>query len=363
MSLLKTTLKLIKVCVRGLGYSKDESGYRATRFFQRASALMQKKSEPEYDLCMVIPDKSRGWILEAVCREIGTYFSGKWVISGAIDALPRAKAYYFCHYHFYLSAIKKNPFLWDTPCVVWLTHPKDDDLGGPSAQFALKNARIVTMCSMWRDYVLGLGFAPDKVTPIVGAADPEFFYPHERGSGKVGFCTAYYERKSPHRILELVKALPDVNFILMGRNWTQFAQFEEMKRLPNFEYREGSYQEYPAFYNELDVFVSLSDLEGGPIPLIESMMSNVVPVATRTGFAPDVIEDECNGYLCDVGAETKEVAALVRKALENQCNVRETVEHLTWRRFSELMQVELGLRDADDRLAAPSFDNRTARAA
>lgn len=347
MKLSKVALKLTKLCVRALGYSKDESAYRAARIVQRASSALSTRPAPELDLCMVIPDKSRGWILEAVCKEIGTYFDGKWVISGAIDSLPRAKAYYFCHYHFYLTAIKKNPKLWNTPCVVWLTHPKDDDLGGPPALFALRNAKIVTMCSMWRDYVLSLGFSPDRVTSIVGAADPKLFYPHQRGSGKVGFCTAYYERKSPHRILELVKALPELNFVLMGRNWNQFAQFEEMRQLPNFEYREGNYDEYPAFYNDLDAFVSLSDLEGGPIPLIESMMSNVVPVATRTGFAPDVIQDGVNGYLCDVGSPIEEVAYLVKKAMTNRCNVRKTVEHLSWRRFSELMQVELGLREPE----------------
>lgn len=346
MKLKHLPLKFTKLCARGLGYSKEESAFAATLFMQKWFGKLSTRAEPEVDLCMVIPDKSRGWILEAVCREIGTYFDGKWIISGALDKLPPAKAYYFCHYHFYLTAIKKNPSLWNSPCVVWLTHPKDDDLGGAPALDALRNAKIVTMCSMWRDYVLDLGFQPERVTAIVGAADPNFFYPHQRGTGKVGFCTAFYERKSPHRLLDLVKALPELDFVLMGRNWEQFSGFDEMKELPNFEYRVGGYAEYPAFYNELDVFVSLSDLEGGPIPLIESMMSNVVPVATRTGFAPDVIEHGVNGYLCDVNEEITEVASLVRTAIKNRCNVRATVEHLSWRRFSELMQVELGLRNA-----------------
>ena len=359
MRLNNAALKLTKLCVQGLGYSKDESEFRAARIVQKSLGAFQKSDAPELDLCMVIPNKSRGWILEAVCREIGTYFDGKWEISSAIDRLPRARSYFFCHYHFYLTAIKKNPFLWDSRCVAWLTHPKDENLGGAPALFALGKARVVTMCSMWRDYALQLGLMPERVTAIVGAADPNLFYPHERARGKVGFCMAYYDRKSPHNMLELVKAMPEVNFVLMGRKWNQFSGFAEMLKLPNFEYREGNYDEYPAFYNDLDVFVSLSDLEGGPIPLIESMMSNVVPVATRTGFAPDVIQDGVNGYLCEVGAKTEEVAYLVKKAMANRCNVRKTVEHLSWRRFSELMQVELGLRSAQ----TVDAQTETARAA
>ena len=343
MNLRSAALHVAKLGTRSLGFSKEEAGYRAAKIVQEVSRPFQKKSNPSLDLCMVIPDKSRGWILEAVCHEIGKYFEGSWIISGSLDNLPNARAYFFCHYHFYLTSLKKNPHLWDSRCVVWLTHPKEEGLGGPSTLFALRNATVVTMCSLWRNYVLDLGLSPDRVSAIVGAADPGFFPPHPRGSGKVGFCTAYYDRKSPQRILNLVLAMPETPFVLMGRNWSQFPDFESLQKQPNFSYREGSYKQYPEFYRELDVFVSLSDLEGGPIPLIESMMSNVVPVATRTGFAPDVIQDRHNGYLCDIGASTETVSQLVIQALQNKTDIRSTVEHLSWRRFSELMQAELGL--------------------
>ncbi len=343
MNLRSAALRMVRLGARSVGYSKEESALRAGRWVQSVLQPFGETTSSSLDLCMVIPTKSRGWILEAVCGEIGKYFQGRWEISSAMEDLPRAKSYFFCHYHFYLTALKLNPHLWDSRCVVWLTHPKDEGLGGPSAILALKRARVVTMCNLWRDYAIDLGLSADRVTAIVGAADPELFQPHSRGNGKIGFCTAYYERKGPHRILELVQAMPERDFILMGRNWNQYPDFHLLASLPNFEYREGAYQEYPMFYRELDVFVSLSDLEGGPIPLIESMMCNVVPVATKTGFAPDVIRHGHNGYLCDINASTELVSSLVKEAMTNQTAIRETVEHLSWRRFSELMQVELGL--------------------
>lgn len=346
MQLRTQALKLAKIGIQSVGYSKDEAAYRASGMTQNILRPFQRHRQPALDLCMVIPDKSRGWILEAVCKEIGQFFDGKWEISGKLERLPRARAYFFCHYHFYLTALKQNPMLNDSRSVVWLTHPKEENLGGPATLFALQGARVVTMCSMWRDYVISLGLKPAQVSTIVGAADPEFFQPHQRGSGKVGFCTAYYDRKSPQRIVDLVRAKPEVPFVLMGRNWDKYPDFAALKSLPNFEYREGNYSQYPAFYNELDVFVSLSELEGGPIPLIESMMSNVVPVATKTGFAPDVIRHGQNGYLCNTDASTEEVSRLVDQALRNKNEVRNTVSHLSWRRFSELMQVEMGLRES-----------------
>jgi glycosyltransferase involved in cell wall biosynthesis len=124
----------------------------------------------------------------------------------------------------------------------------------------------------------------------------------------------------------------------MGRGWNACPGFADLLRLPNFEYREGSYADYPAFYRELDVFVSLAALEGGPVPLVESMMSNVVPVATRTGFAPDLIHDGENGFLCEIDAPASAVASLVDRAFSSTADIRHTVEHLTWRRFSRLIQ-------------------------
>ena len=54
---------------------------------------------------------------------------------------------------------------------------------------------------------------------------------------------------------------------------------------------------YPDLYSKMDVFVSPSILEGGPVPILESMMSNCVPVASKTGFCPDIINHGQNGFL------------------------------------------------------------------
>jgi glycosyltransferase involved in cell wall biosynthesis len=221
-----------------------------------------------------------------------------------------------------------------------VTHPKEEarDFGGPAVIRALSRTTVVSMCSMWRDLLERLGVPRERLRVSLAGADPGFFPGHVRGGGRVGLCAAYYDRKSPERIMELVRAMPHRSFTLMGRGWDACPGFADLLRLPNFEYRQGCYADYPAFYRELDVFVSLAALEGGPVPLVEAMMSNVVPVATRTGFAPDLIRDGDNGFLCDIDAPACAVAALVERAFGSTADVRRTVEHLTWRRFSERIQ-------------------------
>jgi glycosyltransferase involved in cell wall biosynthesis len=336
----RSALGLARLAVRAAGHSEEAAALTAPGIVQGVLRPFRRRRPPPLDLCLVVKDGSRGWILEAVCREIAAHFPGRWEICGRLDRLPRARGTFFVHYHFYLAALKNNPHLWDSRCAVWVTHPKEEarDFGGPAVIRALSRTNVVSMCSMWRDLLERLGVPRERLSVSLAGADPDVFPTHARGGGRIGFCAAYYDRKSPDRIVELVRAMPHRSFTLMGRGWDACPGFADLLRLPNFEYRQGSYADYPAFYRELDVFVSLAALEGGPVPLIESMMSNVVPVATRTGFAPDLIRDGENGFLCDVDAPTATVAGLVERACAATADVRATVEHLTWRRFSELIQ-------------------------
>jgi glycosyltransferase involved in cell wall biosynthesis len=179
------------------------------------------------------------------------------------------------------------------------------------------------------------------VTTVLGAADPDIFRPHERGSGVVGMVSAYYPRKSPERLISLVRAMPDTPFLLVGRGWRESASSDDLVDLHNLEIVEAPYSDYPSYYTKMDVFVSVSSLEGGPIPLIEAMMSNAVPVVTRTGFAPDIVTNGINGFLCDVDVSTTDLVGLVREGLRFGGEIHHTVHHLDWERYARFLSREL----------------------
>ena len=133
---------------------------------------------------------------------------------------------------------------------------------------------------------------------------------------------------------ELVAALPHRRFRLLGRGWKDTSVFDEVRDAPNFEYREDGYDAYPAFYAGIDVFVSPARLEGGPVPLLESMMANAVPVASDTGMARDLITPGVNGFICPVDAPAGAFAAAIEDAYQLEGDVRATVQHYTWDRFA-----------------------------
>lgn len=315
--------------------------------------LFHKFKIVKYDLVFVLDQGNKGWILDGICKEIAKYFPGKYYLCygkffprGDIFSyspqnflLPPAKSYFFAHYSYFVVCLKNYPQLQNQKSFVFYTHPKglmDDQ----NFAYALNQSKkVICMCSQFKEKLITCGVKPEKVTYILGAADPEMFQPHNRsGDGVVGFCTAYYPRKDPDRILEIVNLLPHRKFLLLGRKWELYERFSELISLPNFSYVEDPYSAYQKHYASMEVFVSPAKLEGGPIPLIEAMMCNVFPVASKTGFAPDLIQHGKNGFLFEVDSSAQKICELIEQAFQNQTDVRETVEHLSWKNFSIQMQ-------------------------
>ncbi|MEH3148301.1 MAG: glycosyltransferase family 4 protein [Methylobacterium frigidaeris] len=302
------------------------------------------------DWLFVMPGRpNSGWILEAICREIGSRQPGSWQIAHQLKQLPPARHYFFAHYSTYIYHARHNPHIFDGSTLVWYTHPRDIDVSVEDQLAAFNKAhRIVFTCSgharAWRR----IGLEPGRSCVVLGGADPDVFRAHRRGGSVVGLSSAFYERKRPLALLDLVHRMPHRSFVLVGRNWRAFDRFDRLAAAPNFSYLEEPYENYPGIYDRFDVFLSLSTLEGGPIPLIETMMANAVPVASRTGFAPDIITHGRNGFLFDTEAPPDEIADLIERAFALETDIRPTVVDYSWDRFAAAVA-----RHAEGRYASP----------
>ncbi|MBZ8178490.1 glycosyltransferase family 4 protein [Oscillatoria salina] len=317
-----------------------EKGY--TRGYLQGSANITKEcrwnfeAEKPYDVVFVVPEVNRGWILDGICQEIAKFIEGNWrFVYYPTEDIPLAEVYYLAHYSLVGKCLKEYPYIRYSQLLTWYTHPKNTARLEERVVQALNNC-TTTICASPQNvkFLIDNGVEKHKVTSILGGADPNLFQPHQREAGSVGFCTAYYPRKNPDLILCVVKAMPHRQFILLGRNWEKYEKFSELRDLPNFEYVEAPYSDYPQYYAQMDVFVSPAKLEGGPIPLIEAMMCNIVPVASKTGFAPNIITHGENGFLFNIDSSVEEVCDLIEQAYQIETNIRDTVIHLSWENFS-----------------------------
>ena len=324
--------------------SKVYRSFGVQRFRGLVGGLFDRR-EPLYDLVVVVSPGYRGWIIEGIANEIARHFPGKCCIHYSLTSLPAAKAYFFAHYMMLVGAYRYNPVMWRKKVFAWYTHPHLDlDPDSERQFFYVLNELGLIFCAsqLSADYLHSKGVPAARTASVLGGADPALFLPHSRGSGKIGFCSAYYERKAPEKIVEIVKRMPHRAFLLVGRRWDRYERFAELRALPNFEYVDADYADYPALYAQMDVFVSTSTLEGGPIPLIEAMMCNAVPVASRTGFAPEVIRHGENGFLFETDAAVDVICGLIEQAATLEGDIRATVLHCSWRAFSAQVAALMG---------------------
>ena len=224
------------------------------------------------DLLIIVPIQNKGWILDGIAKEIGSHSNLKYLIYYSEknpQILPKAKNILFMHqsllrkyFHNSLLEIEAS----NISC--WYTHSSGEDEVIVEDYVRIFNTihKVVFTCSANQALWIKRGVKSSKTVMILGGYDSDIFLPHKRHSEQyIGLCSSYYERKNPLLLFDIVKSMPEHQFLLIGRNWEQFSLFEYLKQCGNLNYKQISYQEYPYYYSKMDVFLSTSYLEGGPI--------------------------------------------------------------------------------------------------
>ena len=289
----------------------------------------------------------KGWILERICKEIKACFRGNSLLHYSTRSIPKSNTYFFSLYREYLTAAVRNPYIFLGNIYVFYTHYTP----GPFSKRDLARVlnlvkKIFVVNSKDRDFLIEIGVNPKKIKVVFLGVNEKLFLPSkniESAQKTIGFCLRYENwgdytyRKNHGKIIDLVKALDSYQVILLGYRWENYERFSEIKSLKHFKYIETDYSNYQDYYKQMDVFVSVSRVEGAPMPLLEAMFCNVFPVVSDTGFARDLIKPGKNGLIFETEASVQEILKLIQQAtaVQEKVNVRSTVEHLTWKHFGE----------------------------
>ncbi len=289
----------------------------------------------------VTHEGTKGWILDAKAKRLcsNSGLNAEVYYSENFRNLPVGTGYFFLHQKYFARSLRYNPGILKRKKIVMFTHPEWNRwYSARHMAFVLNFAdEIVCLNSSVVKELKSLGIPEKKLHLFHMAADPELFTPKQRkGDGAIGFSMAYGPRKRPEMVVELIREMPRHKFILIGPGWDKYPPFAGIMHSSNLAYYpEIEYDKYPELYRQMDVYVSPSVLEGGPVPILEAMMSNVVPVASRTGFCPDIIEHGHNGFLFDKDASAETIKALIEKAYKLQTKVSEGIGVHSWENYGK----------------------------
>lgn len=289
-----------------------------------------------------VADKNtENWILGAKARRLSRYSDKSVGVSfiRSIEDLLEAEGYFYLHHSMFSRILQQRPGVLSKKNIVMFTHPVLKSVTSIRHMVFLlnKTEKVIFLNKAHAELLISKGLQREKTTVMHLASDAEMFLPHERtGQGKVVVSMGYYERKNPQLLVDIVMQMPHRHFILIGKEWDKFSGFEAMKTLPNLEYYDSiPYEEYPKLYAESDVFLSTSKLEGGPVPLLETMLCNIVPVASRTGYCIDIIKHGENGFLFDIEATAEDVSPFIDQAFLLKKDVRADVIDYTWQKSAK----------------------------
>ena len=306
----------------------------------RMAGAFFKKNVPPNKYLFVTHKDTIGWILEAKAIRLSKFcqLASEVHYSDSFRNLPDAEGYFYLHQKYFARALKYNPGLTKRKNIVMFTHPVwSKRYSKAHMAYVLNFAdKVICLNTSVSNELCSIGVESKKLEIYHMASDPEMFLPKIRtGKGCVGFCLNYLERKNPELVLAIIKSMPSKEFILIGPNWKKYDRFKEIENLPNLTYYDVPYEQYPALYQKMDVFVSTSYLEGGPVPLLEAMLSNVVPVVSNTGFAPDLIIHGQNGFLFETTQQLDSIIELIEKAYTLKESVREYALPHSWTNYGK----------------------------
>ncbi|MBD3676026.1 MAG: glycosyltransferase family 4 protein [Planctomycetaceae bacterium] len=209
-------------------------------------------------------------------------------------------------------------------------------------EIANRKISLVTMSSEWFRF-LQTRVNKDRVSIVPHGVNPEEWPLRKRvvaskkfNIGIVGRC--YPDgRKGERLVPHIVNQLPEGKFriSIVGVGWEKIINKLQACNV-DVEYQESvSFDELKAFCADFDVFLCTSDLEGGPLPLLETMSLGITPVSSPVGLSRDLLAGTGLGYLFPKG-NAAACARILSKLISGKYpmispeRLRAAATHLSW---------------------------------
>jgi glycosyltransferase involved in cell wall biosynthesis len=186
----------------------------------------------------------------------------------------------------YENFLKINPFKTNLQ-ILWFTH--FDQVVSQRTINLIKKADLIFVHSeRIKSEMLVLDIR-SKIVVVTGAISPELFSDNNFTDRKIAWIGTTAPRKNAHKLVELAKENQNLFFKVLGKGWESSDLFCEIQKLPNIEYVALNRAVNSIDLNGCSHFLMLSDAEGGPISLLETLAAGLIPICTDVGIVGEVL--------------------------------------------------------------------------
>lgn len=174
---------------------------------------------------------------------------------------------------------------------------------------------IVCVSSQYKNQLLDRGISQEKVDLIFNGIEDRFLqeckplYRKNKDIINIGFfakaSSNTEDRKGTRHFIALLDEIKQQNkqklfhIYLTGTGWEQFVKQIKKEGFKVTYIPFVPDKDMPRLYKTLDFYLMLSDIEGGPVTVIEAMASKTPVLATNIGIVQDIGEDKKNIIIID----------------------------------------------------------------
>ena len=170
---------------------------------------------------------------------------------------------------------------------LWFTHK--EKTFSKKQKIAITKCDVIFVHSQKIQKLLLQEFPSIKIIVAIGAINSDRFKLKTEIGTRIVWVGTIADRKNPEIFIDLVRLTPHLNFRVLGKKWKESNLWRQLETLPNIEYFEIDHPLTSTDFNGCSVYLMLSKIEGGPMPLLESLAAGLVPICTRTGFVEDLL--------------------------------------------------------------------------
>lgn len=255
---------------------------------------------PDYPICILA-----SWQLRQPDRQIRNYLKESQVV------------FFLCNYAY--TEFQHATWLKEK-AVIATVHHIDENMSGYLDCIQAVNAIMVTS-NQWRHYLIDAGIPPDRIIRVPYGVDTKIYHPGVESNGirqRMGIpdglpVIGFFAKKSPplsrkgadvflQAIQILKKRKVSFHILLVGPGWEQEVHELRLADLSVSYVPYAAQKEMPQLFSLLSIYICASRIEGGPVPILESLASGIPVISTRVGIAEEMVRNGETGFLVDFGA-------------------------------------------------------------
>ena len=171
---------------------------------------------------------------------------------------------------------------------LWFTH-KEGNFNLSEIR-ALKKSTSIFVHSNRESQKISSVCSTKQIT-MLAAIEPARFTRKAKDGRRIVWAGTPSERKNPKLLLSIAEKLPEEKFLLIGRGWRESPMASKLGDRNNIEYREFQGALSTEDLDGCDLFLMTSSVEGGPMPLMETLAAGLIPIVTDTGFVREIFKE------------------------------------------------------------------------